>query len=85
MAPVIGYLGNDHNAIFSIGCIGHGVSMTTQNGRTIAELICGRHTERTKMFFVGRKTFPWPPEPLNYGLSQAVRGFMKIEDRLYYG
>lgn len=84
MAPVIGYLGNDQKAIFSMGCIGHGVSMTTQNGRTIAELICGRQTERTEKFFVGRKTIPWPPEPLTYGLSQAVRGFMKLEDRLYY-
>lgn len=84
MAPVIGYLGTDRRAVFSLGCIGHGVSMTTQNGRTIAELICGMDTERTRMFFVGRKTLPWPPEPLTYGLSQAVRGFMKLEDRLYY-
>jgi glycine/D-amino acid oxidase-like deaminating enzyme len=85
MAPVIGFLGTDQKAIFSMGCIGHGVSMTTQNGRTIAELICGRHTERTNMFFVGRKTLPWPAEPLAFGLSQSVRGFMKLEDRLYYG
>jgi len=85
MAPVIGYLGSDRRAIFSLGCIGHGVSMTTQNGRTIAELICNHHTERTNMFFVGRKTFPWPPEPLAFSLSKTVRGFMKLEDRLYYG
>ncbi|MFW5937264.1 MAG: NAD(P)/FAD-dependent oxidoreductase [Desulfosalsimonas sp.] len=84
MAPVIGYLGHDQRAVFSLGCIGHGVSMTTQNGRTIAELICGRQTERTQKFFVGRKTIPWPPEPLTFGLSQTVRGFMKLEDRLYY-
>jgi hypothetical protein len=56
MAPVIGFLGTDQKAIFSLGCIGHGVSMTTQNGRTIAGLICGRYTERTNMFSVGRKT-----------------------------
>ena len=85
MAPVIGYLGTDRKAVFSLGCIGHGVSMTTLNGRTIAELICSRQTERTQKFFVGRKTIPWPPEPLTFGLSHAVRGFMKLEDRLYYG
>ncbi len=84
MAPVIGYLGKDKKAIFSMGCIGHGVSLTTYNGKTIAELITGRQTERTEMFFVGRKVFPWPPDLVTYGLGQAVRGFMKIEDRLYY-
>lgn len=84
MAPVIGYLGNDKKAIFSMGCIGHGVSLTTYNGKTIAEMITGRQTERTGMFFVGRKVFPWPPDLITYGLGHAVRGFMKIEDRLYY-
>jgi len=48
MAPVIGYLGQDKKALFSMGCIGHGVSMTTTNGRAIAELICGETTERTE-------------------------------------
>lgn len=84
MAPAIGYLGNDRRAIFSLGCIGHGVSMTTMNGKTIAELICGHQTSRTKMFFVGRKTIPWPPDMITYGVAHAIRGFMKLEDRLYY-
>ncbi len=84
MAPVIGYLGEDKKAIFAMGCIGHGVSMTTLNGRTIAELILGKQTERTELFFVGRKIFPWPPGPISYGLVQAIRGFMKLEDCLYY-
>lgn len=84
MAPVIGYLGNDKKAIFSMGCIGHGVSLTTYNGKTIAEMITGKQTERTEMFFVGRKVFPWPPDLITYGLGHAVRGFMKLEDRLYY-
>ncbi len=84
-APVIGYLGGDRRAVFSLGCIGHGVSMTTMNGRTIAELLTGRQTDRTRMFFVGRKVLPWPPEPVSYGVARAVRGFMRLEDRLYYG
>jgi glycine/D-amino acid oxidase-like deaminating enzyme len=84
MTPVIGYLGNDKKAIFSMGCIGHGVSLTTYNGKTIAEMITGQQTERTEIFFVGRKVFPWPPNLITYGLGHAVRGFMKLEDRLYY-
>ena len=85
MAPVIGYLGDDKKAIFSLGCIGHGVSLTTYNGRTIAEMIAGQDSSRKEMFFVGRKTFPWPPDPVTYGAAHAIRGFMKLEDRLYYG
>ncbi len=83
-APVIGYLGKDKRAIFSMGCIGHGVSMTTLNGRTIAELITGHRTQRTEMFFVGRKALPWPPDLISYGLAHTVKGLMHLEDRLYY-
>jgi hypothetical protein len=54
------------------------------NGRTIAEMITGQKTERTEMFFAGRKVFPWPPELISYGLGQAILGFMKLEDRIYY-
>jgi len=84
MAPVIGYLGKNKKCIFSMGCVGHGVSMTTNNGRAIAEMIAGLKTHRTEMFFIGRKTFPWPPDLLTYGVSHAIRGFMKVEDLLYY-
>ncbi len=84
MAPAIGYLGDDKKAIFSMGCIGHGVSLTMMNGRTIAELITNRQTERTEMFFVGRKVFPWPTDLVTYGVTHAVRGFMKLEDMVYY-
>lgn len=84
MAPVIGYLGEDQKAIFSLGCIGHGVSLTTYNGLTIAEMITGRETERTDMFFVGRKTLPWPPDLITYGAAHAIRGFMKLEDKILY-
>jgi len=84
MAPVIGYLGEDKKALFSMGCIGHGVSMTTTNGRAMAELICGQPSERTELFFVGRKVIPWPPEPLTHGLVHTIRGFMKLEDYFIY-
>lgn len=82
MAPVIGYLGNDNKAIFSVGCTGHGVSMTVLNGKTIAELICGIKSERTEMFFVGRRVFPWPPEPIRFAASHIIRSWLKFEDRL---
>ncbi len=85
MAPAIGFLGRDRDAIFAVGYIGHGVSATFNTGRTMAELLLGVKTHRTEMFFIGRKIIPFPPEPFRFVLSHAIRGFMRLEDKLKYG
>ncbi|MBU2611763.1 MAG: FAD-binding oxidoreductase [Chloroflexi bacterium] len=82
MAPAIGFLG-DPRAVYSLGCVGHGVSMTHLNGRTIADLLLERKTDLTDVWFVNRKMIPWPPEPLRLVASQAIRGYMRLEDALY--
>lgn len=82
MAPAIGYLGNQR-AIYSLGCVGHGVSMTHLNGKTIADLLLERKTDLTDIWFVNRRMLPWPPEPLRLITSHAIRGYMRLEDALY--
>jgi glycine/D-amino acid oxidase-like deaminating enzyme len=82
MAPAMGYLGNK-DTVYSLGCVGHGVSMTHLNGRTVADLVLGRRTDLTDFFCVNRKTIPWPPEPLRFFVGQLVRGYMRWEDRRY--
>lgn len=82
MAPAMGFLG-DERIVYSLGCMGHGVSLTQLNGRTIADLLLGRQTDLTSVFFVNRKTIPWPPEPFRLVLGQAIRGYMRAEDRWY--
>lgn len=82
MVPDIGQLG-DPRALYSLGCMGHGVSLTHLNGRTLADLLCGRKTDLTSMWFVNRRTIPWPPEPLRFVLGQAVRGYLRLEDHIY--
>ncbi len=62
MTPAIVYAG-DKNVVYSLGTVGHGVSMTQLNGRTVADLILERRTDLTDVFFVNRRTVPWPPEP----------------------
>lgn len=81
MAPAIGFAGSK-DIVYSVGCIGHGVSLTHLNGKTIAELLLGRDTERTRTFFVNRTVLPWPPEPLRFAASHALRGYMHLEDAL---
>ena len=82
MAPAIGYAG-DKNVVYSLGTVGHGVSMTQLNGRTVADLILEKKSDLTDVFFVNRRTIPWPPEPLRNLAIKAIRGYMLWEDRLY--
>ena len=57
--------------------------MTQLNGRTVADLILERQTDLTDVFFVNRRTIPWPPEPLRNLAIKAILGYMHWEDRLY--
>jgi len=82
MTPAIGYLG-DKRVAYSLGCMGHGVSLTHLNGWTLADLILEKKTERTEVFFVNRKVFPWPPEPLRFVVSKAIKGVFDLQDRMY--
>jgi glycine/D-amino acid oxidase-like deaminating enzyme len=82
MAPAIGFVG-DRRAVYSLGCVGHGVSMAHLNGRTIADLILERESDLTAVWFVGRRTLPWPPEPLRFVASHAIRAYLRVEDALY--
>lgn len=78
MVPTIGRLGG--NVFYSVGCMGHGVSLTQLNGRTLADLVLDRRTELTETFFVGRRVTPLPPEPIRFAVIQAIRGGMRLQD-----
>ena len=80
MAPAIGEL-RGGRILYSLGCMGHGVSLTHLNGKTLAELILGQQTSRTETFFVKRRVPPWPPEPLRYALGQTARSVLRLQDR----
>ena len=82
MAPALGYLG-DQRVVYSLGCVGHGVSMTHLNGQTVRDLVLERKTDLTDVFFVNRTTIPWPPEPIRTLAIKAIVGYMHIEDRIY--
>jgi len=82
MAPAIGWIG-DQRAVYSLGCVGHGVSMTHLNGCTLADLVLEKQTDLTSVWFVNRRTIPWPPEPLRLVVSHAIRGYMRVEDGFY--
>jgi glycine/D-amino acid oxidase-like deaminating enzyme len=84
MTPDIGFIG-DERVIYANGCIGHGVSLTQLNGRTIADLVLGKKSDLTDIWFVNRKAIPWPPEPLGAiafaGIVNGLRLWDRIDER----
>lgn len=57
------------------GYVGDGVTTTNLAGRTLADLILGRTTERTALPWVGHRSQPWEPEPLRW---LGVRGMLAL-------
>ncbi|MBW1819850.1 MAG: oxidoreductase, partial [Deltaproteobacteria bacterium] len=84
MAPALGYLG-DKNVVYSLGCVGHGVSLTHLNGKTLRDLVLERRTDLTDVFFVNRRTIPWPQGVLRDVTVKAILGYMHWEDRRFDG
>lgn len=80
MFPAIGYAGSK-DVIYSIGCVGHGVSTTHLNGQTIRDLVLERDTDLTDVFFVDRKVVPFPPGGLGHAVADKIAGFLRWEDR----
>ena len=80
--PAIGHAGSP-DAVFVLGCVGHGVSITHLHGQTVRDLILERDTDLTQSFFVDRRTVPVPPGPLRNLVTRAMAGFMRWEDKRY--
>jgi len=79
LAPALGHVG-DQRVLYSLGCVGHGVSLSHLNGRTLADLAQERRTDLTDVWFVDRRVIPWPPEPLRFAVSKLIKGYFRAED-----
>jgi glycine/D-amino acid oxidase-like deaminating enzyme len=79
LAPALGYVG-DHDAVYSLGCIGHGVSLTHLNAHVIRDLVMERKSDLLDSPFVNRRVIRWPPEPLRTVTAGALRAYLQLED-----
>ncbi len=79
LTPAMGFLG-DKRAIYSLGCIGHGVSMVHLNAQVLRDMVLDRESELTESPFVGRRVIPWPPEPIRLAMGLAMRSYLRLED-----
>lgn len=67
------------------GYVGDGVAATNLAGRTLADLVLGRHTSLTSLPWVGHRSRPWEPEPLRWvGVNAGLRlaALADAEERL---
>ncbi|MGE5235042.1 MAG: NAD(P)/FAD-dependent oxidoreductase [Acidobacteriota bacterium] len=82
LTPALGYLG-DRRAVYSVGCIGHGVSLSHLNAHTLTDLLLERPSDLLESPFVNRTVIPWPPEPLRMAVAASLRGYLRLEDWAY--
>ncbi|MGZ4219254.1 MAG: NAD(P)/FAD-dependent oxidoreductase [Solirubrobacteraceae bacterium] len=84
LTPALGYVGRDRSAVFALGCIGHGVSMSYLNGEVLTELLLGDGRGLVADCpFVNRHLIPWPGEPAASIASRAIRGYLRAEDAFH--
>lgn len=81
LVPAIGQIG-DRRALFSLGCLGHGVALSHLNGCTLADLLLERNTDLTSTWFVNRRVLRWPPEPLRMVAGQVIRAALRLQDSI---
>ena len=79
MTPQIGTL-DGGGAVYSVGCTGHGVALTQMNGQIIRDLVLGRKTDLTDLWFVNRRSWPMPPEPIRSAVARTVTTAMALDD-----
>ncbi len=82
LTPALGYLRSER-AVYSLGCIGHGVSASHLNAQVLRDLLLERRTELLDSPFVNRRLIPWPPEPLRTTLALAIRSALEVQDWAY--
>ncbi|MGQ9490304.1 MAG: NAD(P)/FAD-dependent oxidoreductase [Anaerolineae bacterium] len=80
LTPALGYMGGP-DAVYSLGCIGHGVSMSHLNAQVLCDLLLERKGELLACPFVNRRVIPWPPEPLRMAAAVGIRTYLQAEDR----
>ena len=78
--PTMGVSGRSRNIFHSVGYCGHGVSIANYAGSVLCDLVLERKTPRTELFFVNRKPFPLPPDPLRWLFAHGYRRTLQLQD-----
>lgn len=66
------------------GYVGEGVAAANLAGRTMADLILGRETDRVRLPWVGHRSRRWEPEPFRFAGVRSSRRILGAADRREY-
>jgi glycine/D-amino acid oxidase-like deaminating enzyme len=64
------------------GYVGNGVSTAHLAGQTLADLVLGHDSSRTRLPWVGHESRKWEPEPLRWLGVQSLYALYRTADRL---
>lgn len=78
--PSMGRAGNGANTYYAIGCVGHGVAMTSHLGTLAAGMVLGEGDGPAVL--AARRRLPLPPEPFAWLAVRAIAGTLNTIDRL---
>ena len=67
------------------GYTGHGVAAANLAGRTLADLVAGRSTDRTALPWVGHRARRWEPEPLRWVGVHSLYALYRAADHTEAG
>ena len=67
------------------GYTGHGVAAANLAGRTLADLVAGRSTDRTVLPWVGHRARRWEPEPLRWVGVHSLYALYRAADHTEAG
>lgn len=67
------------------GYVGTGVTATNLAGRTLADLVPQRPTDRVRLPWVGHRARKWEVEPLRWLAVQSIYGLYNSADRAEFG
>lgn len=82
LTPSVGAI-DGGQAVYSLGCIGHGVSTSHLNAQVIRDLILEVPGNPQDCPFLNLTGIPWPFEPLRILAAGALRGYLRAEDAWY--
>ncbi len=80
MTPEIGYL-NSNKIIYTLGCIGHGVSLTHLNGKLIAQLLSEQSSDLTDFWIVNRKAIRLPGDVISWLSAKTLTHSLSLVDK----
>jgi glycine/D-amino acid oxidase-like deaminating enzyme len=68
---------------YGYGYNGHGVAPSHTGGKVLRDLVLGRDSEHTRLFFVNGREKSFPPEPIRLLGARLTERMLERQDRRF--